>query len=142
MVLGLIIRVLNPELRRVLILAVFLDDDHQTVVRGVGLQVFTGRPFELALVVDFLGQRVDRFHVLAGPAEQDDGDGTFRVGFPFYGIGFSGFDGVVDAGFGECVAFRGVVVVGRFVGCCQCEEGCKECYYREMHVACFASCRL
>ena len=127
MVLWFIVRVLDAKLRRVLILAGFLDDDHQAVVRRVGFQVFTGGPFECALVVDLVRERVDGFHVLAGAAQQHDRDRARRVGFPFDRVGLSGFDGVVDAGLGDRVAFGWVVVVGGCVCCCCCcQEGCKE----------------
>lgn len=108
--------VLDAELGGVLVLAGALDDEHQTVVSGVRLQVRAGGPVEVAGVVNGLGQSVDGLDVGGGAAEEDQGDGALGGGIPLNGVGLAGGHQVVEAGLGDGVTRGGLVVVRLRVG--------------------------
>lgn len=111
-----VLLVLDAELGRVLVLARALDDNHETVVGGVRLQLGAGGPVEVAGVVNGFGQGVDGLDVGGGAAEEDQGDGALGIRIPLDGVGLAGGNQVVETGLGDGIARGGLVVVRLGVG--------------------------
>lgn len=112
----LIILILDTKLRRVLILARSLNHQHQTVVRGIGLEILARRPFVRTRVGNTLSHRVDGLDVGAGAAQEDERDGTLGCGVPLDGVGLAGGDALVLGGLGDGIAGGGLGVVWFGVG--------------------------
>lgn len=73
---AMVVRIVNPELRRVLILASALNNKHQTIMRGVRFKVWAGDKFVRARVVNRLGQRGEGLDVGARSAQEHERDGS------------------------------------------------------------------
>lgn len=109
----------ETELSGVLVLAGALNDEQETVVGGVNLEVGTGGPGEGAAVGDGLGEGLEGLHVVGGATEEDQGDGASGGRLPLDGVGLALRDDLVQARGNNGVA-RGVLGV---VGVSQSRRG-------------------
>lgn len=113
----------ETELGGVLVLAGTLDNEEETVVGDVGLEVGAGGPLELSAVGDGLSESLEGNDVGGGTAQEDQGDGTSGGGGPLDGVGLALGNDLVQAGRGDGIAGRVLGVVRSSVGSRQTHEG-------------------
>lgn len=113
----------ETELGGVLVLAGTLDNEEETVVGDVGLEVGAGGPLELSAVGDGLSESLKGNDVVGGTAQEDQGDGTSGGGGPLDGVGLALGNDLVQAGRGDGIAAGVLGVVRSSVGSRQSHEG-------------------
>lgn len=101
---SLVVRVVDAELSRVLVLAGTLDDQQDAVVGDVGHELGAGSPGVAAIVRDRFGDGADGLDISAGPAEEYQRDGAFRAGRPLNGVGLPDRNLVAQPGFENGIA--------------------------------------
>lgn len=125
--------VLDTELSGPLVLAGALDDEKETVVGDVVLEIGGGGPDKAAIVGDGLGNRPQRLDIGAGPAEEDQRDGTLGGGGPLNSVWLADGNLGVQGGLDDGIALGTFVVVWRGVRCDQSREGSDDGSKRETH---------
>jgi hypothetical protein len=113
----------DTELGGVLVLAGTLDNEEQTVVGGVGLEVRARSPLELAAVGDGLGESLQRDDVVGGTAQENQGDGTSSRRLPLDGVGLALGHDLVQTRSDDGIATGVLAVVRRSVGSGHGHEG-------------------
>lgn len=104
---------------------------------GVRFKIRAGGPFVRARVVNRLSQRGEGFDVGAGSAQEHERDGTLSRRLPLDGVGLVRSDLVVQAGFGDGVTGRALVIVGLGVGSGQGSHGRDKEGGERTHFGCF-----
>lgn len=113
----------DTELGRVLVLAGTLNNEEQTVVGGVGLEVRARSPLELAAVGDGLGEGLQRDDVGGGTAQENQRDGTSSGGSPLDGVGLALRNDLVQARRDDGIATGVLAVIRSSVGSGHGHEG-------------------
>ena len=113
----------DTELGGVLVLAGTLNNEKQTVVGDVGLQVSARSPAELAAVGDGLGKSLEGEDVGGGTAQKNEGDRANSGGSPLDGVGLALGHDLIQTRVGDGIAAGLLVVIRSSVGSSQSHEG-------------------
>lgn len=126
----------DTELGRVLVgtlVGAGLDNEEDTVVGDVVLELGAGGPDVLAAVADVLSDGVQRDDVGAGSTEEDKGDAALGGGGPGDGVGLASGDELIQAGLDDGIAGRSLRVVGGGPGSSNGHDGGENTSCGETH---------
>jgi len=114
--------VADAELGSVLVLAVGINNDFNTVVGHIGLESRAGCPGVLSAIGDFLNDWVENLDVCRWPVEEEESHGSGGRGVPGNVIGFADGDNLPNC-WVDCGVSNGGRAHGLGIGRGQASEG-------------------